>query len=246
MVKSVLRNFGLAIYRIPTANQKSESGYSYAASNPNATLAPWLDDEEFMRVFEKAKNNTLVDIYRMYELWTLVEETAKIGGDIIEVGVWRGGSGCLMAARAQSLEANTKVYLCDTFEGVVKASEEDSKYDGGEHKDTSIDIVKSLQKDLGVDNIQILTGIFPDDTGDQLDASRIRLCHIDVDVYQSAKDTVEYIWDRMPAGAVIVFDDYGFVGCDGITRYVNQMRERDDVFYFNNLNGHAVLIKQEV
>ena len=49
----------------------------------------------------------------------------------------------------------------------------------------------------------------------------------------------------MPIGAAIVFDDYGFVGCDGVTRYVDEMRLGSNVFYFNNLNGHAILIKRE-
>jgi len=242
-MKTALRRAGLAIYRIPTSAQKSQSGYSYSANNPNATLAPWLNDDAFMKSYDKAKHNTLVDIYRMYELWTLVEETAKVGGDILEIGVWQGGSGCLMAKRAQMLDSKTKVYLCDTFAGVVKAGKEDGSYRDGEHKDTSVALVKALQSDLNVTNTKILTGIFPDDTGGQLDSKRIRLCHIDVDVYQSAKDSVDFIWDRMPLGGAIVFDDYGFVGCEGVTRYVDELRQNKNMFYFNNLNGHAVLLK---
>lgn len=34
--------------------------------------------------------------------------------------------------------------------------------------------------------------------------------HVDVDTYQCAKDTVDWPLPRMPIGAKIVFDDYGF------------------------------------
>ena len=243
IVKSILRRFGLAIYSIPSTKNQLQSGHQYSQSHPNATLAPWLSNAEFMNVFELAKHNTLVDIYRLHELWTLVEETAKVGGDIVEIGVWRGGSGCLMASCSAAIDSETTVYLCDTFEGVVKAGDKDSSYKGGEHKDTSIEILEDLSDKLGIKNVKILKGIFPEDTGDMLESKRIRLCHIDVDVYQSAQDSIDHIWGRMPVGGAFVFDDYGFVGCEGITRCVDDMRHRGNVFYFNNLNGHAVLIK---
>ena len=53
-----------------------------------------------------------------------------------------------------------------------------------------------------------------------------------------------WIWDRMVPGGIIVYDDYSFTGCDGITKYVNeQMLEPDRVVTYN-LNGHALVIKR--
>lgn len=244
LVKTSLRKAGLAIYSIPKADGERRAGYAYSANYPNATLAPWLADTAFMAAFEYAQHNTLVDIYRMHELWSLVGETAKIGGDIVEVGVWRGGTGCMMAKREQLLGGTGTIYLCDTFTGVVKAGTQDSDYRGGEHSDTSIAIVEALADKLGVDNTKTLKGIFPDETGKQMPSQRVRLLHIDVDVYQSARDCVEHLWSRMPSGAITVFDDYGFVGCDGVTRCADELRERKDTFYVHNLNGHALLIKR--
>ncbi len=246
IAKTALRKMGLAIYRIPTERQSVSSGYNYAVSYPNATLAPWLGDRVFMQTYERVKHNTLVDIYRMYELWELAGQALQAGGDIVEVGVWRGGTGCLMAKRAETMNASSRVFLCDTFSGVVKAGAEDSSYKGGEHSDTGVTVLRKLEADLSLDNTEVLVGVFPDTTGNLLATKNICLCHIDVDVYQSAKDAVEFVWDRIPAGGVIVFDDYGFAGCEGVTRYVDELRTRDDVFFFNNLNGHAVILKQGV
>jgi O-methyltransferase len=244
LIKTALRKAGFAVYAIPKGESDVREGYHYAQAHPNATLAPWLKDKEFMAAYELAKHNTLVDIYRLYDLWTLVEETAKAGGDIVEVGVWRGGSGCLMAKKELLIGGGANVWLCDTFAGVVKAGAEDSNYRGGEHRDTDVSIVQKLAADLNVTNIKALVGIFPDESGAQLGAERVRLLHIDVDVYQSAKDCVDYLWARMPSGAAAVFDDYGFPGCEGVTRCVDEFRTRNDIFYVHNLNGHAVLIKR--
>jgi O-methyltransferase len=89
--------------------------------------------------------------------------------------------------------------LCDTFEGVVKAGSHDTRYKGGEYADTSKEIVEDLIQTLGIKTVRILKGIFPDETGHLIGAeAKFKLCHIDVDVYQSAiKDVMAWIWDRM-------------------------------------------------
>ena len=94
---------------------------------PTATYSPWLSDRQFLAVYEGVKEHTLVDVYRCYELWMLAKSVAQIPGSILEVGVWRGGTGALLAA-ASPWKA---VYLADTFHGVVKASTEDTRYHGG-------------------------------------------------------------------------------------------------------------------
>jgi hypothetical protein len=41
----------------------------------------------------------------------------------------------------------------------------------------------------------------------------------------------------------MVFDDYGFRQCDGITRIVEEARAMKDCIAVYNLNGHAILVK---
>ena len=70
-----------------------------------------------------------------------------------------------------------------------------------------------------------------------------RLCHIDVDVYQSGKDILEWAWARMPIGGVVVFDDFGFPSTTGITKLVHEFEGLNDRICVQNLNGHAVYVK---
>ena len=211
---------------------------------PLATYSPWNKDIDFLRVMQMILSFTLVDIYRCYELWTLVEQSAKLGhGDVIEIGVWKGGTGVLIGQKAKLCNIPCKIYLCDTFKGVVKAGSLDVAYKGGEHADTSREIVEGLIQNAGLDNIKILEGVFPDETGDAVQDAKFRLCHIDVDVYQSAHDIVNWIWDRMVPGGIIVYDDYGFPTCSGVTRHVEEQIPLKDRLVFQNLNGHAVIVK---
>ena len=91
-----------------------------------------------------------------------------------------------MARRAKLMGTAARVYLCDTFQGVVKAGSSDRHY-GGEYSDTSEAIVGGLAGRLGLDNIKILSGIFPEQTGRLVENAAFRLWHIDVDVYESGR-----------------------------------------------------------
>jgi O-methyltransferase len=75
------------------------------------------------------------------------------------------------------------------------------------------------------------------------EGSRFGYCHIDVDVYNSASDVVDWIWEKLIPGGVIVFDDYGFHTCTGITQFVNEQKQKNDRLVIHNLNGHAIMIK---
>jgi O-methyltransferase len=211
---------------------------------PHATYSPWWTDQAFMQIYAAIKTATFVDIYRLYELWRLVDQVKDLDGDIVEVGVWRGGSGCLIATRAEQLCPGATVYLCDTFEGVVKAGVRDNEYVGGEHKDTSVDRVRGLARQLNLDNVTVLEGVFPDETGEHIGSTQIRLGHIDVDVYDSAQESFAWIWERLVSGGVVVFDDYGFYSCEGVTRFVNEVAQRSDLLFFHNVNGHGVIVKR--
>lgn len=187
----------------------------------------------------------MVDKYRCYELWKLIEQSVKLKhGSIIEIGVWRGGTGALLATQAKNCGIEDRVFLCDTFTGVVKAGPKDSSYKGGEHADTTRQLVEELIfKRMNLDNVEILEGIFPDQTGHQIERLQFRFCHIDVDVYQSAKDIIDWIWDRIVPDGIVVYDDYVFKGCEGITKYVEEQITLTDRLVIHNLNGHAIIIK---
>jgi len=51
---------------------------------------------------------------------------------------------------------------------------------------------------------------------------KVSFAHIDLDLYQGVFDTLAFVYPRMPAGGVIVFDDYGFASCPGARRAVEE------------------------
>jgi O-methyltransferase len=244
VVKTAFNQFGFDVHKIrPNKDFWTNPPSSKKHTNvfPNATYSPWLDDIEFLRTYSRISDHTLVDMYRCYELWMLAKQTSHVDGDILEVGVWRGGTGAILAKAVKDF-GSKKVYLADTFAGVVKAGINDTLYKNGEHSDTSIETVQKLTESLALDNIEVLQGVFPDDTQYRVNG-KIALLHCDVDAYASSKDVVEWCLPRLSLGAILVFDDYGFSGCEGVTSYCEELRNNQAFCFIHNLNGHAVFIK---
>jgi O-methyltransferase len=209
---------------------------------PKATYAPWRVDSAFLKLYEKVCDKTLIDIYRLYELYQLAGSLVSVAGDFLEVGVWRGGSAALIGNRAL-LFPEAKIWLADTFTGVPKPiSSNDTIYQGGEHADTSIEDVKEILHQCGVLNYEILMGLFPEETAHLISETTFRFAHIDVDSYDSALHVFNWVWPRISLGGLVIFDDYGFWGCEGVTMFVNELKKRG-LQVIHNLNGHAIVVK---
>jgi len=245
---TIFSKTGFHVVKRPRYNGSTQfkiDDFQYGVAKPAANYAPWLGDAEFKAEYDLIRNNTLVDIYRCFELWEIVEKVQKFDNtaSLLEVGVWKGGTAAIIGKKLALLKSKSTFYIADTFAGVAKATDKDKFYTGGEHADTSQEIVETLLKGK-YDKYKVLKGIFPDDTQHLVPAGeKFGFCHIDVDVYESAKDIVDWIWDRLIVGGVIVYDDYGFHTCNGITSYVNDQKGMDDRFVIHNLNGHAIVIK---
>ena len=204
-----------------------------------------LNDKKFLKNYNLVKDYTIIDVLRLYELWYLVNQTKKLElGCYLEIGIFKGGSGLLIAKAIENFNISSKLYLADTFQGVVKTSVKDSNYKGGEHFYNDRSNIENLFNKNNINNFNILSGVFPEDTGKYI-KEKIRIIHIDVDAYRGAKDIVEWGYNKLVNNGIIVFDDYGFVGCDGVIKLCEEYEDDSRFIFFHNINGHCVLIKKD-
>ena len=54
---------------------------------------------------------------------------------------------------------------------------------------------------------------------------------------------MDWVWDKVVVGGIVVFDDYGHFSSPGIAQLVEEQRSKKDRIVVQNLNGHAVMIK---
>jgi len=150
----------------------------------------------------------------------------NIPGDIVECGVWRGGS---MQACARTLlsvgEDERELYLFDTYEGMTPPTAEDLRRDGrpaqelldAQGKDRPIWAVASLEDvQAGFENVpypkervHYVQGRVEDTVPAQA-PEQIAILRLDTDWYASTKHELEHLYSRLVSGGVLLIDDYGY------------------------------------
>ena len=151
----------------------------------------------------------------------------KIEGDVVECGVWRGGS---MAAAARTLAGlgsfERHLYLFDTFEGMTRPGARDINFAGeraeelyrkrngrGEGSDwcrAAEDEVGRVLAVCGYDESKIhLVKGRVEETIPSEAPERIAILRLDTDWYESTLHELEHLFPRLARGGVLIVDDYG-------------------------------------
>lgn len=175
-------------------------------------FSPWLAPGDFRRFYDIAAPNTLVSADRCYVIFTLLMQALHVEGDVWECGVYKGGTAAMMASILKSHCSWKKLYLFDTFEGMPETDSERDFHKKGDFSDTSLDAVQRYVQEPEI--CVFRPGFIPDSFAG-LEAKKIAFAHIDVDIYQSILDCLEFMWPRLSFGAFVIFDDYGFPTCPG-------------------------------
>src|SRR6266487_345074 len=84
-------------------------------------------------ILQKVKENTMTSAERIYSLIEAIKylERTNVPGDIVECGVWKGGSMMAVAETLRYLNNTSRaLYLYDTFEGMPPPGEYDKTYYG--------------------------------------------------------------------------------------------------------------------
>lgn len=133
-------------------------------------------------------------------------------GDFIEIGVYRGGSAMFLAEVART--QNRKLWLFDSFCGILERTEGLDAHQVGDFGDGDLETVRHLLPDatIVVGDVRV--------TLPATDLPPIAFAHIDVDQYASTKACIERISPCMVAGGLMWFDDYGCL--EGANRAVNE------------------------
>lgn len=149
----------------------------------------------------------------------------RIAGDIVECGVWRGGSMMAAARTLVNLNATDRaLHLFDTYEGMPPPTEPDRDHQGraaeqllarsARDKDiwaiASLDDVRRnlLSTGYPAERISFVKGKV-ENTIPAAAPERIALLRLDTDWYQSTRHELEHLYPRLGPGGVLIIDDYG-------------------------------------
>jgi hypothetical protein len=170
---------------------------------------------------------TMTSLERRASLLGAVDHIVKhrIAGDIVECGVWRGGSMMLVALALMARgDTSRHLYLFDTFEGMSEPTAEDKALSGESAEAqlartgrdhplwavASLEDVKANIASTGypAEKIHYVKGKV-EDTIPQTIPQRIALLRLDTDWYESTRHELNHLYPLLSRHGLLIIDDYG-------------------------------------
>lgn len=165
----------------------------------------------------------------------LMSRLNHVEGDIVECGVGTGKTLFTLSLLSTLFDMDRHIYGFDSFEGLPEPSRKDA-YDVYNprqasknfacHKDEVIErlLRSGMAHNFISNNITLVQGWFAD-TLANYSGDGIALLHLDVDLYQSYKETLASLYPKVVKGGVIVFDEYRDPLWVGATRAIDEWFE---------------------
>jgi len=168
-------------------------------------------------------SHTMVGMRRLEHLQWCAERVFEddVPGDFLEAGVCQGGASILLRALQVAYEQpHRRTWLADSFEGLpVPSHEADVNYDFSETKQPWLAFSRAAVEDnfrtydLLSPQVVFLPGWFRDTLADA-PVSALAILRIDADLYDSTREALVALYDRVSPGGFIVIDDYdAFAPC---------------------------------
>jgi O-methyltransferase len=186
---------------------------------------PSRESLKIARLILKVKPTfTMVKSRNLANLFSLVEKAnaMNLPGDIVECGVWNGGSSAMMAFACVNSKSprNRLLWMFDSFEGLPPPGPKDGKAENthffkGMCKGSVSSVRRVFERlSLSMDNVRVVQGWF-EATLKEAGVDRIAILHVDADWHDSVKYVLENFYDKVVPGGFVVLDDYGYwEGCN--------------------------------
>ena len=194
------------------------------ASEPN------IDDDEFRFTMDFASHYmnsdavSMLPLARVDNIRSCIEDIMRSStpGDLIETGVWRGGASIFMRGVLKAHGVTDRlVWVADSFEGLPEPDPEqfplEAKVQAGpvmqkayHNFAVGLEEVKRNFAAYGLlDNqVKFLKGWFKD-TLPTAPIGTLALVRLDGDFYESTRDGLNSLYDRLSVGGYVIIDDYG-------------------------------------
>jgi O-methyltransferase len=203
-----------------------------------------------IRIFQEVQPFTMTSSARIKAIFDSVNflEKNKINGDIVECGVWRGGSSMAIANSLKEIgNFDRNLWLFDTFDGMTKPTDFDIDLSGKkaqnlldkESKDTSLvwasaqieEVKRNMRKTYyPEEKLHYIIGPVEETLRNIKLPLQISLLRLDTDWYESTKVELEVLFPLLVSGGILIIDDYGHWG--GCRKAVDEYFEKIEKKYF--------------
>lgn len=160
----------------------------------------------------------------------MFEKASNIEGAIVECGIGKGRTFLYLTTFTAQEGKQRRVWGFDSFEGFPEPSTEDMtarQPKRGEWGGVSPEDIVHLLKTAGVpeefvdERVRLVKG-FVENTLSQYDGKPIALLHIDLDLYEAYRVSLERLVPFVAKNGLVLFDEYGHGRWPGATKAVDE------------------------
>lgn len=208
----------------------------------------WPHDEEYLNIWFKFCQSNQFIHDRRFNLYYLAKSVRALAGDTVECGVFQGAGSYLILSAQNNTHSTHHIF--DSFEGLSEPEQPDISPDDRIRKWKPYDLSCSEQKvkenlNEYIDKIIIYKGWIPQRFSEVSDL-KFKFVHVDVDLYQPTKDTLEFFYNRMIPGGLLVCDDFGFENCPGANKAFIEFINNKPEEIIHLTTGTGFIIKQDI
>lgn len=223
-----------------------ESVFKKRVPAPSVRLAASWDENS---PWGQKAHCALVDVECEYVRMLLQEIKEKeIEGDIAEFGIFQGWWINFLWQETEKIGLRGHIYGFDSFEGLSRPN---SERDGAYWKEKMFACsLEQVTKNVLAEQrprIKLVKGYFEKSLRepDALLAEKFCYARIDCDLYEPARDCLNYLTTRLTDGAILVFDDWphllGYGEQIAFQEWLPRVPQLEFEFLFYNTIGHFYL-----
>lgn len=202
----------------------------------------YLLDQDFARDYERFDAHSYRCYDRKFAMRELALYAARLPGDMAECGVWRGGTAWLMAKALRAAgRADGRLHLFDSFAGLSTPGATDGANWNAGDLAVSLDQVRENLGPMG-DVIQYWPGWIPDQFHHAADR-KFSLVHVDVDLAEPTRASLDFFYPRIIDRGLLVCDDYGFETCPGARKAMEEFAAAHGETIIHLPTGQGLIIR---
>jgi len=219
-------------------------------------LAHYFYPDERMQLYYKGLDRAEVEWtdnfskqLRFFSLQQIIMHVLKqdLNADFAECGCWKGHSSFIISTLLSKHNFKNEFHIFDSFQGGLSDKTTKDLNDRVEQSIKEIhqekEMFSSFEQDVekvlkNFNFVKLYKGWIPD----RFEAIRDRkfsFVHIDVDLYEPTRDSLEFFFPRLIESGGIVIDDYGMTQFPGCKKAVDEFLNRNkfSLFYEMPVGG---------
>jgi hypothetical protein len=209
----------------------------------------FITDSKFQKAYSAAADTKPWDGFtlqwRVYIVCFFAEHVKSLNGDFVECGVNTGAYAKAIIQYTNFNDTGKMFHLLDTYNGLVSELVSQEEKDAGlenylkQYKNVYEKVVETFKND----KVNLIKGIVPE-TLPLCKTEKIAYLSIDMNCVEPEIMALEYFYEKVVSGGVIILDDYGFPQHKNQKMAHDQFAKRKAISILSLPTGQGIIFKK--